>query len=283
MPGQTVNQLPISVCLISAAEAGRIGQALESVTGWTSEIIVVLNEDVADGTQEIARQRGAKVFREPWKGHIAQKNSAAAKASGDWILGLDADEAVSSQLRDEIQALFADKSRIAEFTGFSFPRMSWYCNRWIRHGDWYPDRQTRLWQRGRAHWGGIDPHDKLFVEGRVGRLRENLHHYSRESINAHLQKIIPFSEEFVRQHLGTESKPGVMDFALRPWWRFVRAYCFRLGFLDGWPGYYIACHSAFSTLVRYAKLREAGLGKYEPRSMNPRRDPHEIEIPRKGS
>src|SRR5258708_27271136 len=84
--------LPISVCMISGAEAGRIGPALESVAGWTREIIIVLNEDVADGTEEIARNQGAKVFREPWNGHIAQKNSAARKAESDWILGLDADE-----------------------------------------------------------------------------------------------------------------------------------------------------------------------------------------------
>jgi len=249
--------------MISAAEADRIGRALESVTGWTSEVIVVLNEDAADGTEEIARKHGAKVFREPWKGHIAQKNSAAAKASGDWILGLDADEAVSTQLRDEIQAVFADKRKMEEFAGFNFPRLSWYCDRWIRHGDWYPDRQTRLWRRGRADWGGIDPHDKLFVEGRVGKLRGDLHHYSRESINAHLRKIIPFSDEFVRQHVGTGGKPSVFDMTLRPFWRFFRAYCLRLGFLDGWPGYYIACHTAFSTLVRYAKLREASLARNE--------------------
>jgi glycosyltransferase involved in cell wall biosynthesis len=91
-----MNKLPISVCMISGAEARRIGRALESVAGWTGEIIVVLNEDVRDGTEEIALKHGAKVFREAWKGHVAQKNSAADKAGQDWILGLDADEEVSA-------------------------------------------------------------------------------------------------------------------------------------------------------------------------------------------
>jgi len=245
--------------MISGAEAARIGRALDSVAGWTSETIMVLNEEVRDDTEEIARKHGAKVFREPWKGHIAQKNSAAAKAGGEWILGLDADEAVSAALREEIACVFADPAQLARFAAFSFPRLCWYCGRWIRHGDWYPDRQTRLWQRGRARWGGTDPHDKLQVDGRVGKLHGDLHHYSRESINAHLQKIIPFSDEFVRQRGGGRGQVAVVDLAMRPLWRFLRAYFLRLGFLDGWPGYYIACHTAFSTAVRYAKLREARL------------------------
>ena len=100
-------------------------------------------------------------------------------------------------------------------------------------------------------------HEKLKVNGPIGRLSCDLHHYSRESINAHLRKIIPFSDEFVREHLSSGNKPGVIPLAVRPIWRFLRAYVFRLGLLDGWPGYYIACHTAFSTVVRYAKLREA--------------------------
>ena len=150
-----------------------------------------------------------------------------------------------------------NNEQIKQFAAFSFPRLSWYCGRWIRHGDWYPDRCTRLWRRGQAEWAGGDVHEKLKVNGPIGRLSCDLHHYSRESINAHLQKIIPFSDEFVRQHVRSGDKPGCIALAVRPFWRFLRAYFFRLGLLDGWPGYYIACHTAFSTVVRYAKVREA--------------------------
>jgi glycosyltransferase involved in cell wall biosynthesis len=251
-----MTRLPISVCMISGAEAHRIDRSLESVTGWTSEIIVVLNEDVTDGTEEVALKRGARVFREPWKGHKAQKNSAAAKASSEWLLGLDSDEVVSAELREELVALFSNRAELEQYSAFSFPRLSWYCERWIRHGDWYPDRSVRLWKKGRARWGGTDPHDRLEVDGAIGRLRRDLLHYSSESINARLRKLIPFSDEFVRQHSEAAGTPGFFDLALRPLWRFARAYVFRLGFLDGWQGYYIASHTAFSTLVRYAKLRE---------------------------
>lgn len=253
--------LPISVCIISGAEAHRIGRALTSVAGWTSEILVLLNEEISDGTDKIAEKHGAKVFREPWKGHIAQKNSAQAKASQPWILGLDADEAVSPALRAEIELLFANPASAPQHVAYRFPRCTYYCERWIRHGDWYPDRQTRLWRRGYAHWAGMDPHDRLEVGGSVGRLRSDLHHFTNESINRHVQKIIPFSDEFVRQHIAAGKTASAFDLAIRPLWRFVRAYFFRLGFLDGWPGYYIACLNAFSSVTRYAKLREAALGK----------------------
>ena len=259
-----MDKLPISICLISGAEASRIGRALESVSGWTSEIIVVMNADVQDDTERIARQFGAKVFREPWKGFRDQKNSAAQKAGQEWILNLDADEAVSPELREEIRRAFADPRTLDRFAAFSFPRLCWYCGRWIRHGDWYPDRGTRLWRRGQAEWGGGDVHERLIVNGRVGKLRCDLHHYSRESINAHLAKIAPFSDAFVRARAGAWAQPGLFDLAIRPFWRFVRAYIFRLGLLDGWPGYYIACHTAFATVVRYAKLREARLREVSP-------------------
>jgi len=249
--------LPISVCMVSSAEAHRIGRALASVSGWTSEMIVVLNQEVTDGTEEIARKHGAKVFREPWKGYIAQKNSAADKTTQPWLFNLDADEAVSVALREEIQSVFSGVSNAEKLAAYSFPRLSWYCGRWIRHGDWYPDRQTRIWQRNKACWGGTDPHARLLVDGEIGALRGDLEHYSTDSINRRLEKIIPFSDEFVAQHGMNRHTPGAFDLAVRPLWRFLRAYFVKLGFMDGWQGFYIASHTAFSTLVRYAKVREA--------------------------
>jgi glycosyltransferase involved in cell wall biosynthesis len=249
--------LPISVCLISGAEERRIGRTLESVAGWTREIIVVLNEEVRDGTEEIALRHGARVVREPWKGFRDQKNSVAQKATQEWILGLDTDEVVSPELRAEIERTFSDPRQLEQFAAFSFPRLTHYCGRWIRHGDWYPDRSTRLWRKGRADWGGADVHEKLHVNGLVGKLQADLFHFTNESINRHLQKLVPFSDEFVKKNLAADRSASVFDLAVRPPWRFIRAYIFRLGFLDGWQGYYIACHNAFSAVARYAKLRDA--------------------------
>src|SRR5260370_22748782 len=169
--------------MISGAEAHRIGRALESVAAWAAEIIVVLNVDVVDATDQIAAKHGAKVFREPWKGHVAQKNSAAENAAQDWILGLDADEVISAELRQEIERLLADGSQAKGVAAFSFPRLSWYCGRCIRHVDLYPDRQTRLWRRGRATWGAVDPHGKLRGEGKGVKPQGHLKHYRTQNVN----------------------------------------------------------------------------------------------------
>jgi glycosyltransferase involved in cell wall biosynthesis len=262
-------KLPISVCMIARAEAGRIGRALESVAHWTNEIIVVLNDDVSDGTDRIAASHGAKVLREPWKGHIAQKNSAAAKATQPWLFGLDADEVVSPALRAEMERIFSDLDALHRFAAFSCPRLTLFCGRWIRHGDWYPDRQTRLWQRGRAQWQGIDPHDKLQVDGPVARLSSDLWHYTAESVDRQIAKINRYADDFARHRLAAGQPARQLELFVRPGWRFLRSYVLKLGFLDGWQGLYVAWFTAFYTMVRYARLREAGLRAEAPPSSVP--------------
>ena len=230
------------------------------MAAWTSEIIVVLNEDVRDGTEEIARRFGAKVFREPWKGFIGQKNSVAEKCTGAWLLNLDADEIVPPRTggRDlPGRRPGPDGLRAA----YEFPRCTFYCGRWIRHGDWYPDRVLRLYRKGSAHWVGEEPHARLEVRGQVGRLRSDLLHLSNESIARQIAKIAPYHSDFVKRRLAAGKSTGFFELAVRPPWRFLRAYFLRLGFLDGWPGFYIAALSAFSTLTRNAMVSEAKLPK----------------------
>jgi len=245
----------ISVCIISGAEAHRLDNCLASVDGLANEVIVVVDDRANDGTAEVARGRGAKVFIEQWKGHIGQKNSAADKASGDWILSLDADEAVSSRLREEISP--AVRAETNSFSAYSFPRCSQYLGRWIRYGDWYPDRQTRLWRRGSARWGGTDPHDKLIVDGKVGKLQGDLLHYSMTGFDHQISKTIVYADEFVRQSEAQARKVSMADLLIRPTYRFIRGYFLRCGFLDGWQGYSIAWMTAFYTFLRYAKAKEA--------------------------
>lgn len=263
--------LPVSICIISGPEARRIGRALESVAGWAAEIILVLNQDVADGTDEIATQHGARVFREPWKGFAGQKNSAAEKATQPWLLNLDADEVVTPELAAEIAATIGSPS--ISHAAYDFPRCTFYCGRWIRHGDWYPDHVLRLWRNGSARWAGEEPHARLVVNGTIGRLESDLHHFTNDNIAAHIRKIIPYSDDFVRARAGKVLSPGFAGLAFRPFWRFFRAYFLRLGFLDGWQGYYIAWVSAFSVVTKYARLLEppgadSNLAKFE--SQKPR-------------
>jgi hypothetical protein len=175
------------------------------------------------------------------------------KATQPWILGLDADEAVSAELRDEILALAAP---FANCAAYSFPRCTFFFGRWIRHGDWYPDRSTRLWLREKARWGGTDPHDSLRVEGATEKLRRDLLHYSNPDISSYVSKINYFSGLFLQRQLAAQARWSAAGVVFRVWWRFVRAYFLRMGFLDGYPGFFIAASTAYSTLVRHSRLLE---------------------------
>jgi glycosyltransferase involved in cell wall biosynthesis len=241
--------------MISGAEASRIDRSLASVSEWAAEIIVVVNAEVTDGTEEIARGRGAKTFREPWRGFIGQKNFAAERATNPWLLNLDADEVVSPALANEIAKTVSGND--SAHAAYEFPRCTFYCGRWIRHGDWYPDRVCRLWKRGAASWAGEEPHARLQVRGGIGRLRPDMLHFSNDSIARQLAKLSPYHAQFVKQRLASGRSANGLEFTIRPGWRFVRAYLLRLGFLDGWQGFYIAALSSFSTLTRFALVREA--------------------------
>lgn len=248
-------RLPISVCLVAANEAHRIRATLESVAGWVREIVVVLNDDVSDGTDKIAESFGAKIFREPWKGFTGQKNSAAEKCGQPWLLNLDADEVVTPELQKEIISVVSRND--AAYAAYEFPRCAFYCGRWIRHGDWYPDRVRRLWRRGAAQWVAEEPHARLEVTGKVGRLHSDLQHFTNENIARHISKIAPYHAVFVKNEVAGGKSPGFFELVIRPSWRFFRAYFLKRGFLDGWQGFYIAKFNAFSTLTKYAMVREA--------------------------
>jgi len=251
-----IQPLPIAVCLIAGNEAHRIRRTLESVRGWTSEIILAIDDKVTDGTDQVAGTFGAKVFSQPWRGHAAHRNFASAQATQPWLLAIDADEVVSDKLREEILATFQKLNPQALPAAYSFPRLSFFGGRWIRHGNWYPDRKVRLWRKDAGKWEG-DPHEKLVLQGDVVALRADLLHFSNDNIDQLLGKISFVSTVFVRQCRTRRRRTRWLDLAFRPFWKFFRAYVLRLGFLDGWPGYFIAWMDAFSTVTRYAKVIEA--------------------------
>ena len=251
-----MTKLPISVCVVASNEAHRIGPALESVKDWVAEIVVAIDDHVKDGTDQVAGNYGARVISQPWRNCAAHRNFASAHATQPWLLAIDADEVVSGELRDEIRASLQNSSGPPP-AAYSFPRLSYFCGRWIRHGDWYPDRKVRLWRKETGQWEG-DPHEKLVLKGKVVQLRSNLLHYSNESIDHILKKIGHFSTMFVRRCQAENRRVHWTDLAIRPAWKFFRGYILRRGFLDGWPGFFIAWMDAFSTVTRYSKVIEAG-------------------------
>jgi glycosyltransferase involved in cell wall biosynthesis len=249
-----VNKLPISVCIVSGAEAHRIGKCLASVAPWTSQIVVVLNQEVQDGTDAIVTSFGGEVHRHPWPGFREQKNRALGYATFPWILSLDADEEVSPDLQESIARCFeGDQTR---FVGARFARKVWFLGRWITHGDWYPDRVLRLFQRGNGKWAGSAEHCAVEAPGACATLAGDLLHYTNPDIAAYVGKINYFADLCLQRQLAEKARWSASAAILRSAWRFVRAYFFRIGFLDGYPGFFIAASTAYSTLVRHSRLFE---------------------------
>ena len=250
-----VKALPLSVVIVAKNEAANLPRCLASVQGWTAEIVVALNA-TTDNSESLALAAGARVRPLPWQGFRDTKNAALALAAQPWALCLDADEEVSPALRVDLVAFFA-RPDLATFAGARFPRKVWFIDRWITHGDWYPDLSLRLVQRSRARWGGDQfVHEKMVCDGPVATLRGDLHHYSFPTLSSHVAKINPFADLFVQQHQARGTRFSVFSAVVRPFWRFLRAYVFKLGFLDGFPGFYIAWATAFGAFVRYSRLYE---------------------------
>lgn len=248
--------LPISVVIVARNEADNLPRCLASVRGWTAETVVALN-DTTDASEFIATSAGARVVNLPWRGYRDTKNAALDLATHTWVLSLDADEEVSPALRDEIGKFFAS-GEAERVSAARFPRKVWFIDRWITHGDWYPDLSLRLLRRDRARWGGdAFVHEKIECEGPIATLRGDLHHYSFPTLASHVAKINPFADLFVRQQQARGGRFSAVTAVVRPWWRFMRAYVFKLGFLDGYPGFYIAVATAFGAFVRYSRLYEA--------------------------
>ena len=246
--------LPISVVIVAKNEARNLPRCLASVQGWVAETVVVLN-DTTDNSETIAKQYGARVERLAWQGFRDTKNAALALAAHNWVLSLDADEEVSAKLRGDILAFAGD---FDQFSAACFPRKVWFIDLWITHGDWYPDYSLRLFRRDHARWGGDEfVHEKIECDGPVATLRGDLHHYSFPTLSGDVAKINPFADLFVRQQQARGKKFSLFAAIFRPGWRFFRGYVLKLGFLDGYPGFYIAWATAFGAFVRYSRLYEA--------------------------
>lgn len=246
---------PVSVVVVARNEAHNLPRCLASVRGWVAEIVVVLN-DTTDSSAAIAREHGAVVHETEWRGFRDTKNWANDRATQPWVLCLDADEEVSPALRAELCA-FLGGDQAGRYSGARFPRKVWFLGRWITHGDWYPDLSLRLFQRAHGRWGGdAFVHEKAEVDGPVATLSGDLHHYSFPSIGSHVAKINPFADLFLQQQQAAGHRFSLAAAVFRPAWRFFRAYFLRLGFLDGFPGFYIAWATAFGSFVRYSRLYE---------------------------
>ncbi|MBE0642258.1 MAG: glycosyltransferase family 2 protein [Bacteroidales bacterium] len=242
----------ISAVILTFNEERNIGRCIGSLKGLVDDIVVV-DSYSTDGTEEICRSEGVRFVRHAFEGYIQQKNWALTQARHDHCLSLDADEALSPELRAAIASL----PEIWDAAGYTMNRLTNYCGRWIRHCGWYPDVKLRLFDRRRGQWGGINPHDeyRLTRGERVRHLPGDILHYSYYSISDHLRQVEHFTNVSASALHARGEKAGWIKLYLSPPLKFFKGYILNAGFLDGFEGYTICRVSALATFIKYAKLR----------------------------
>jgi len=247
--------LKISTVVIAFNAERSIGRALESVRSLSAETIII-DSGSTDHTAAICRELGAVVIQKPWEGYARQKNFAIEQASSPWILSLDADEEVSPELAAEIQSLDED----IPYQGFRLPRRNHYFGRALLHGGQYPDLQLRLFRKDSGRFNDRPLHESVILDGPVGRLNGVLEHYSYPTIADYFEKFGCYTElEAERIFAGGGCRSGFAlpaNLVIKPCWKFIRRYFFKLGFLDGIPGFLAAAFGSLTMVVSYARCWE---------------------------
>lgn len=242
----------LSAVVIAKDEEDGVRACLESLA-WADEVIVV-DAESTDKTVPIAREFTDRVFIRPWPGFAAQKNFGVEQARGDWILSVDADEEVSPDLREEIEAVLAAPGPAC--AGYHIPRRNLFWGRFIRHGGLYPDRQLRLFRRGRGRFVDRAVHESVEVDGTVGRLRGALVHRSYRDVADFLARADRYSTLAAEEWLRSGRPARLGDLVLRPAGRFLSMFVVHAGFLDGWRGFLLAALYAYYVFIRSAKVWE---------------------------
>ncbi len=242
--------MKISAAIITFNEERNIARALESLR--CCDEIVVVDSGSTDRTVELATKLGARVLDMAWRGYAGQKNYASECCQNDWVLSLDADEALSEALEAEIWQI---KKNGPEFDAYTMPRLAQYLGRWILHSGWYPDRKVRLFDRRRAKWIGNYVHESVEVEGRIGHLNSNILHFTCSSLSEHLKTMDRYTTLAAEQLVSQNTPIGWTDLALDPPWTFFQSYVLKRGFLDGTEGLAIAYMAALYNFLKYAKAK----------------------------
>jgi len=240
----------ISATIITRNEERNLPRAIESLR--CCDEILVVDSGSTDRTVEIAERFGARVLEANWRGYAGQKNYASDQALHDWVLSLDADEALSEDLEGEIWAL---KKNGPTFDAYTVPRLAQYLGRWILHSGWYPDRKIRLFDRRKARWVGDYVHESVISEGRVGQLQGNLLHYTCQSLSEHMKTMNGYTTLAAEELAARGKRVSYRHLLLAPPWTFLKSYVLQRGFLDGVEGLAIAYMASLYTFLKYAKAR----------------------------
>jgi glycosyltransferase involved in cell wall biosynthesis len=244
---------PLSIIVMTYNEESNIGRCLNSVEGLGDEI-VILDSYSTDRTVEIASAHGARIEQYPFDSYINQKNRLIQFAEHDWVLNLDADEYLSPGLRSSIE----EAKFNTHFDGYTFNRRNKIGDTWVSHGNWYPDRKIRLFDRRKVVIIGKDPHDIMqpMATAYIGHLKGDLMHIADESISSRYRTIERHSTRAAEALYQSGKKSRLWRMLLKPFARFSIAYFLRLGFLDGYYGWIIAKSEADYVWLREVKLWE---------------------------
>jgi glycosyltransferase involved in cell wall biosynthesis len=242
--------MKITATIITLDEERNIARAIESLR--CCDEILILDSGSTDRTVELAENLGARIIEAGWRGYSGQKNWAAEQATYDWILSLDADEALSEALEAEIWNL---KKSGPRYDGYTMPRLPRYLGRWIMHSGWYPDRKIRLYDRRKARWVGDFVHESVLVDGRVGQLESNILHFTCESLSEHVKTMERYTTLAAQEIAARKIPVPLWRVIIVPPWTFFNTYVLKLGFLDGREGLTIAYFAAFYAFLKYAKAR----------------------------
>ena len=246
--------MKISFCIITLNEESNLARCLASCADLADEL-VVLDSGSTDSTEQIALQFGARWETQPWLGYVAQKNKLLDLAQHHWVFSIDADEELSPRLREEIRRIKADAPD-ESVSGFSMPRCVFYQSRWIRHGNWYPDRLTRLFQKNRARFAGGKVHERLELKGKTVRLRGDIHHYSFKDAADHWARCQKYARLWAETRHDEGKRAGLLKPYTRAIARWLRGYFIKAGFLDGPCGLHIANVCAREVYLKYTELRK---------------------------
>lgn len=262
--------MSLSVCIITLNEEENLPRCLDSVADLADQVVVV-DSLSTDGTRALAAARGAEVVERAFTGHVDQKQFALERATGDWVLCLDADEWLDDELRAAVRAVISGPGSgpvsgpvsdpvggpADNPVGYEVDRRVHYLGKVIEHGGWSPQWRLRLVARGRARWTGVDPHDRLEADGPVARLPGHLDHVPYRDLSEHMAKLDGYTDIMVARRREAGERASLPKLLLRPPARFLRMYLLRAGFRDGWRGLVLAGFAAFYVFLKYAKLLAA--------------------------
>lgn len=256
MPRRSSSLIKLSVVIITLNEEKNIARCIESIKDIADEIVVV-DSLSTDRTKEICQNQAVRFIEQKFLGYVEQKNFALQATTHDYILSLDADEALDQELQEKI--LFLKNNFKAD--GYEFNRLTEYNGHWVRHCGWYPDTKLRLAKKSKAKWVGNNPHDVLHVDGVVEHIDGDLLHYSYDSISAHVLQTNKFSTIEAQTLLNKGRRATISKLVTRPCFQFFKDYILKKGFLDGRYGFIICFINSLYVLLKYAKMLDIQRGE----------------------